>query len=343
MKQLYIYILSLLFFSLGTTSKAQDLSVVNVAALLDDNTARISPRYDLNDNICALVRVVIPTVKGLEIKGRLGVVDSLYKQGEYLVYVPEGTKVITYHHSEYHSGEIIFADYGLKKGLKGGSVYSVTLEAPTQKQTASVILNVSPSSASVESEGKACPVDEGITSVECYPGLYKFLVSAPDYQNQEIEVSVDNDLFPRYVRVNLQKQTTLFTVDCNVQNAEVYVDGTNYGLVGTKMIPVGKHNIRVSARGYEDCILEKDFEFGQNTYHEFVLKRASRTVKIRLNGVDDSGRPVKSIDYRPIKRNTTEVELKPRKHKFNGKTINVTMDMDGMTSTQIMKLSKKQR
>lgn len=330
MKQILISLLTICCIATGSTSLAQNLSVVNVTTMLDDNTAVASPRLDLNENLCALVRVVAPGVKGIEIKGRLGVVETLYQQGEYLVYVPEGTKAITYNHSDFHTGEVIFADYGLKKGLVGGKVYVVTLAAPEQKKTASVVLSLSPSDARVKLNRQDCPVKDGSTTVECAPGRYKFLISAQNYCSQELEVSIDNDLSMHYHRVNLQKLTTQFTAKCNVAEATIYIDGINYGTVGRKDIPVGRHNIRFSARGYEDYIVEHEFKDGRSETIDGQLKRCTRTVRILL---DTS---VKSIDYRPIKKNTTEVELKSRKHKFNGKTIRITPEMDGMSISQIM-------
>lgn len=331
MKRIYITLLTICLLAMGSTSMAQSLSVVSVTTLMDDNTAVVTPRHDLNDNLCALVRVIVPAVKGLQIKGKLGVVETVYKQGEYLVYVPEGTKSISYQHSDYHTGEVVFADYGLKKGLKGGVVYAVTLAAPVQKQTASVVLSLSPSDAKVTMGDKVCPVTDGIATIECKPGHYTFRVSAPDYESKDVEVTVGNDLAMKYNRVNLQKVTTYVVLACNVKDATLYVDGVNYGTTGKKIIPIGKHNVRISARGYEDRIGEAVFRAGDEFLLDIQLKRASHTVKILLDS------SIKSIDYRPIKKNTTEVELKPRKHKFNGKTINITPAMDGMSVSQIMK------
>ena len=59
--------------------------------LPSDLTARINPRLDGNDEPCALIKVIVPSVEGIQFEGWV-IGNVAYRPGEYQIYVPSGTK-----------------------------------------------------------------------------------------------------------------------------------------------------------------------------------------------------------------------------------------------------------
>ena len=104
---------------------AQDIKVKSMELLPSDLTARTNPRMDGNNEPCALIKVVIPSVEGMQFEGWvIGTVQ--YKPGEYQVYVPAGAKKIQFRHPDFTPGEIRFT-----LPIESKCTYRVTLDVPT--------------------------------------------------------------------------------------------------------------------------------------------------------------------------------------------------------------------
>ena len=103
---------------------AQEIKVKLMEYLPNDLAARTHPRPDVNGVNCALIRVVVPAVKGMQFDGWV-VGDYEYQPGEYQVYVPEGAKKIKFRHENYAPGEIVF-----NMPIESQCVYKVVLDIP---------------------------------------------------------------------------------------------------------------------------------------------------------------------------------------------------------------------
>lgn len=119
-----------LLFSLTANAHSQnaqdkEIKVKYIEASPQDLEARTHPREDNNGVKCALIKVIVPSVKGMVFKGWvMGNVE--YQPGEYRVYVPVGTKKISFQHENYPSGEIRF-----NIPIESQCVYKVVLDVPT--------------------------------------------------------------------------------------------------------------------------------------------------------------------------------------------------------------------
>lgn len=107
---------------------AQEIKVKSMDVLVTDLSARTNPRQDANGVDCALVKVVVPAVKGLSFTGWV-IGDVKYIPGEYDIYVPEGTKKIKFHHENFNPGEIVFS-----MPIESKCVYRVILEVPSTEK-----------------------------------------------------------------------------------------------------------------------------------------------------------------------------------------------------------------
>lgn len=118
------YLLSLLSFLTVISADCQEIKVKLMEYLPNDLAARTHPRPDANGVNCALIRVVVPAVKGMKFDGWV-VGDYEYQPGEYQVYVPEGAKKIKFRHENYAPGEIVF-----NMPIESQCVYKVVLDIP---------------------------------------------------------------------------------------------------------------------------------------------------------------------------------------------------------------------
>ena len=78
------------------TMKAQQFSVASFRLLTNDISAYISPVRDLNDEACALIKVVGNA--DFVFSTPLGIVQRKDEVGEIWVYVPHGTVLLTIKH-----------------------------------------------------------------------------------------------------------------------------------------------------------------------------------------------------------------------------------------------------
>ena len=115
---------------------AQEIKVKSMEPLPSDLTARTNPRMDANNEPCALVKVVIPSVEGMQFEGWV-VGNVQYKPGEYQVYVPAGAKKIQFRHPNYAPGEIRFT-----LPIEGKCTYRVMLDAPTIATTYEELIDI---------------------------------------------------------------------------------------------------------------------------------------------------------------------------------------------------------
>ena len=118
------YILLIFSFLIVVSADCQEIKVKLMEYLPNDLAARTHPRPDANGVNCALIRVVVPAVKGMQFDGWV-VGDYEYQPGEYQVYVPEGAKKIKFRHENYAPGEIVF-----NMPIESQCVYKVVLDIP---------------------------------------------------------------------------------------------------------------------------------------------------------------------------------------------------------------------
>jgi len=113
----------LLLFAVHT--EAQELKVTTFQRLDRDLLARIQQRLDLNEVPCAIVRVSVADVKKYKFDGNV-IGDIVYKTGEAIVYMTEGTRNITIESDEFGS-----LKYEFPEKLEKQVVYKIALQLET--------------------------------------------------------------------------------------------------------------------------------------------------------------------------------------------------------------------
>lgn len=97
MKRFILLLIS--FLGLSSLAIAQEIQVKNFQKLERDLTARTKPRFDLNENPCALIKIET-TGKDFQIEGNV-IGEPIYQKGEVLVYVTQGIRRLTLKHERF--------------------------------------------------------------------------------------------------------------------------------------------------------------------------------------------------------------------------------------------------
>lgn len=120
-----VYLLLMLFISLkGEKACAQDFSVRSFRMLPNDITAYIAPVRDLNDEACALVKVVGD--HDFAFSSPLGIVKRKNEVGEIWLYLPAGSVMLTIKHPQWG----VMRDYRFSAPLESRMTYELWLTPP---------------------------------------------------------------------------------------------------------------------------------------------------------------------------------------------------------------------
>lgn len=118
------YLLLLGILLTGIPMYAQQFSVQRFRLLPNDISAYIHPVKDLNDEACALIKVV--GNRDFAFSTPLGVVKRTNDVGETWIYVPHGTVQLTIKHPQWG----VLRDYRLPSPLESRLTYELVLNSP---------------------------------------------------------------------------------------------------------------------------------------------------------------------------------------------------------------------
>lgn len=107
---------------------AQQFKVRSFKQLPNDISAYINPVRDLNQEACALIKVVGD--KAFAFSSPLGIVHRLNQTGEIWIYLPRGSKMITIKHPQWG----IIRDFLFNAPLESRMTYELVLSPPEQKE-----------------------------------------------------------------------------------------------------------------------------------------------------------------------------------------------------------------
>lgn len=100
MKKQRFYLLGVLLMLCTVFVQAQEMRVTTLQRMDRDLLARTKERRDLNDVPCAVVRVSIANAKKYSFDGNV-IGEVVYRPGEALVYMAEGSRNITIKSDEF--------------------------------------------------------------------------------------------------------------------------------------------------------------------------------------------------------------------------------------------------
>lgn len=113
------------------TLSAQDFKVESFRDLPNDISAFINPVKDLNDEGCALLKIVAAS-PDFAFSTPLGIAKRIDKTGEIWIYLPRGSKKITIKHPEWG----VMRDFAFPSRLESHKTYELTLKEPAKTMIA---------------------------------------------------------------------------------------------------------------------------------------------------------------------------------------------------------------
>lgn len=117
-------IIGLLCLMVSTSSHCQEFSVRNFRTLNNDISAFINQVTDLNDDACALIKVICP--KEFAFSTPLGIVKRINEVGEIWLYVPQKSVMLTIKHPKWG----VLRDFRFPSPLQSRLTYELTLHMP---------------------------------------------------------------------------------------------------------------------------------------------------------------------------------------------------------------------
>lgn len=119
-----VWILSFLLLTLSQPLFAQKYRIESFKVLTNDVTAFVDPVTDLNDDACALIKILASP--DFEFSTPLGIVKRVDKTGEIWLYIPKGSKKITLKHPQWG----VLRDYVFPEKIESHISYELRVDQP---------------------------------------------------------------------------------------------------------------------------------------------------------------------------------------------------------------------
>lgn len=239
---------ALFMISVCITMNAQQLTLKSVSLKSQDAHARTNPRDDGKGGKCAIIRVCVVGEDNLVFPEAVGDVER--SLSEYIVYVPEGLKTLTYKNKEgVKLGTIDFD--GL--GLEIGSMESYEVIFDSTNHLRSAVFNIQPTNASLTLDGEKVEVGkDGIAMVNKPVGKYTYMIEAKGFLSQSGSVVLTENDISTVTDIVLEER--LYPVSINVfpRDAKVFIDDVPIDTLSDLKLPEGKHTVRVTATNYQE-------------------------------------------------------------------------------------------
>lgn len=260
MKKIFFIFLILLE---GLSLSAQEL-IVNEFKETTDLSARTNKRLDINGSPCALVKVELPLV-GVVFDSKGQVVGNVaYQTNTYWAYMPAGSKHITISHPNYHTLDVVFANYGIPY-LSPSTTYVLTVTAPaivgqpkvnTQQY---VIFNITPTDANaiLELDGQQVSLTDGKGNKRLPFGTYQYAIHSGLYHSVTGSVTVNDPQNKHIVNVVLRPAfgfLSIPSVSNDYNGTEVYVNDQRVGTIPymSNRMKSGTYSVRLSNNYFDD-------------------------------------------------------------------------------------------
>ena len=301
------------------SASAQELKVDKVTLLETDNEAETNPRYDGNDEICALLKVYVNDLPGLKFASGYVINGGniIYKGGYYAVYVANGIRTIMFKHDDYLPITINFKN-DFKISIKGGKTYRVDVSTigMVKKTTQTVAFNMLPREGSLLINGEQHSVSEGMLQLELKPGNYSYTASADYYQSKEGTFSITDEDISEVREIPLSLKPIMANVNftCNVPTAQLYINNSDKGGLGMKSLPMGKHRIRVKAEDWKDFTQEVIIDKTEGQELSVTMQPKSVvSITVKVNGAKT---PCLFIDNKEVRdwKNGKPFKVRTGKH-----------------------------
>lgn len=320
---------------------AQQFTVKDAKILSENGEAEIGDHVDGNGDPCAMLKVYIPQMPGLQFSNAMIMngKDATYADGAYILYAANGASKMRVMHPDSEPLEVTFSNLGIGS-LKGGKIYGLTL-VPGIKTTQTILFDITPLEGKVIiNDEPMAHYDEGKYQIEAEPGKsYHYQILPKGYYKTETgDVAANGNIKEtQVVRAVIKPRTKTVHLVTTPADARVYIDSEecqrdDYGNVE---VPLGPQEITVVAKGYKTKTKAVNYlnEEGRETLN-ISLAKAHAGVAVY---VPDGATLYIDNKIVPGFYNGKPLSLKPGTHLFTievgGKTHNKKIKINPDTET----------
>lgn len=314
-------ILTILFFLFIHFSYAQNISVKSFKVLPNDMDARVNyPVTDQNGEKCALIKVVTPTQGMIFEAGMLGIQKREWKNGEYWVYVPRGSKRITIKHEQLG----VLRDYLYEEAIKDATSYEMVLTTATVRTiieeekitSAYLIINSEP-------EGADVYIDDKYRGQTPFSGKYKsgehtYRLTKPKYHPTAGKVEISTDEGRKELDLSLRPNYGSLSVKSRPESGlDIFIDGKATGKTTPATITgveSGEHTVTLKSKWYQPRSKKVAVSDEETTYLDMSLEAVYGTVSVKTRPASDI-----YIDGKKVGFGSYEGKLVEGVHTFSAK------------------------
>jgi len=184
-------LLTLILLFLATAAVAQEFDIRSFSAVPNDLSARKEVRRTVNDEPCALIKVVT-NIKGMQFESNIGIVDVEHQADGYWLYVAPRERRIRLMASGYLS-----RDVAMPEPAKELIVYELVVAATgtgargQNSELISVTFRLNEDNVFIRSGGNAPVAASGRSAVFFVPeGLHNFTFSKSGFEEESLEIDV---------------------------------------------------------------------------------------------------------------------------------------------------------
>jgi len=331
-KSLYAILFFIALFA-GQRTAGQEFIVKSFELRQNDLRAKINPVCDLNGDHCALIRVTV-ALRGCTFEGSI-IGEPKAEPGEYLVWMPAGTRTLRVKHPDY-----LPLDFGFPMKIEKDRTYELRLQPPgvpegelPRVESQFLAMSVTPKEAVVFVDDMMRPLTDGTLFLELKLGEHTYQVSAPGCRAERgVFYIVEEDKTMLDVAL-ASAEATLDIVTLPAEEVQVLVDGSSRGTAPCRLkLPSGEHDIQLARPGYltwservtlgegEELRIEAQLQINSS---EVTLRAFDPKAEIRI-----SGRTVGTGSWTgALDAGTYSVES--RMEGYEPVTDNVTVSADG--------------
>jgi hypothetical protein len=285
-----VSLLLLVFFSVSVFGA--EFKVRSFEFVQNDLSARRFSRTDVNDNVCAIIKVSCD-VSGLKFDSNAGIVGEIeYKTGEYWLYVSPGEKQIDVFREGYEK-----LPFYISANVKSNQVYLLKIYGTgngamlADDNLLQLTINLNEKTVYVARDDFApLKIKEKTAIFKLAEGIYNFKFQKTGFETLHREINLSQN---KTIEITMTAGETadglklpgVVTITSKQENAEVFINGQLVGVTPYfDELIAGNYNLQIKKKMYHTQNLTFSVEEGvSKEIPEIVLKEKYAVISINSN------------------------------------------------------------
>ena len=308
----------LIFFLLFTNLNAAEFTIKSFKHIPNDISARRYAKKDINNNYCAIIKIRTD-IDGLKFFSAQ-LEDISMKEGEYLLYVQEGTKYL-----EIYKNGFVKKVYNIPQRIKSSNVYSMILTAEGQYSRADanlieLVFKFNVDNVFIKRMGLAPTEANGKTAVLNLPsGNYNFKFSKEGYKDSEKTINLNKN---ETINISLEegksetkyKLPGIVTINSDPAGADIFINDEKKGKTPfNQQMLAGKYKMTIRKKLYYS--ITKEFTLNEKKTKQLpTIKLKDKSAYLTIKATPENSNIY--IDEKPKGNYVNELRLESGNYKI---------------------------